>query len=115
MAALVLELTAVVELAAVTPKDGSTTLVCDADEAAVVDGFKDSVREDVLPVDAAAVPKPLNPGVGANALVPCGADAVNAGNVKPELALVPAEDAVATARAEAVVVVVVVTFENRAA
>lgn len=114
MAALVLELTAVVELAAVTPKDGSPALVCDADEAAVVDGFKDSEREVVLPVDDAAVPKPLNPEVGANA-IPCGADAVNAGNVKPELALVPVEDAVVAAGAEEVVVVVVVTFENRAA
>lgn len=117
MAELVLELTAVVELAAVTPKEGSATLdcVCDACEAAVVDGFKDSKRELVLPEDDAGVPKPVNPEVEADALVPCGADTVNAGNVKPEIALVPAEDAVAAAGVKAVVVVVVVTVENRAA
>lgn len=118
-AELVLELTAFVELAVVTPKEGSATLdcVCDDNEDAVVGDFKDSEKELALPEDDAGVlvmPKLVTPEVGADALVPDGADTVNAGNVKPVLALIPVEDALTEAGVVALVVVVVVTVENRA-
>ncbi|KAG6432320.1 hypothetical protein SASPL_103895 [Salvia splendens] len=114
------------------PKEGSATLdcACDASEPAVAGVFKDSEKELALPEDDAGVlvvPKPVNPEVGADALVPdagvlvvpkpvnpeVGADAlvpnagtVNAGNVKPELA----EDTLGAAE---LVAVVVVTVEKR--
>lgn len=99
----------------VPPKEGST-LDCACDEEATIAGeFKDNEKELELPeVDAGvlATLKPVNPEVGVDAVVP-GADIVNAGKVKPELAVVPAEDALVEAGAEALVVVVVVTVENR--
>lgn len=106
------------------PKEGSAVVdcVCDADKAAVVGDFKDSEKELVFPEDDAGVLvvlKPVKPEVGADALVNNGVDPVedvplDAGKVKPELALVPAEDTLAATRAESLVVVVVVTVENRA-
>lgn len=53
-----------------------------------MDGFENNEREVMLPMEDAAVPKPVNPEFVADVLAFFGADIVNAGNAKPKVALV---------------------------